>query len=328
MIVMSGKRYLVTGGAGFIGSHLSERLLAEGNEVTIIDDLSTGSWRNIVSPARNPKFRAIIADVDDSALLETEVPRTDFVFHLASAVGVRLVVEKPVETVRRIIRPTERIVDACSKYRKPILLTSTSEVYGKSERIPFREEDCVVLGPTVKSRWAYATAKMLDEFYLLAHYKETALPVFIVRLFNTVGARQTGKYGMVLPRFVEAALSGEPLTVHGDGNQKRCFCSVLDVVEGLIRISETTSAMGQVVNLGSDQEMAVADLARRVVELCPSSSEIRFKSYEEIFGADFDDMRRRVPSLERAQNLIGWRPRYSIDDMIHQVIAEKKGNPS
>ncbi len=319
------KRYLITGGAGFIGSHLSSRLLDEGAQVTVIDDLSTGRWRNIAPLEANPRFRSIIADAGDAGLIEKEVPCHDFVFHLASAVGVKLVVEKPVDTVRRIVRPTERIVDACARYRKPILLTSTSEVYGISEKIPFLETDSVVIGPTNKPRWAYATAKMLDEFYLLAHYKETALPVFIVRLFNTVGPRQSGQYGMVVPRFVEAALSGEPLIVHGDGKQRRCFSSVLDVVGGLLALSESNDAIGKVVNLGSDVEISIEDLARRVVALCESSSEIHYKSYEEVYGAEFEDMRRRVPSLERARNLIGWNPEYSIDDVIRQVIADKKG---
>lgn len=318
------KRYLITGGAGFIGSHLAARLLADGNEVVIIDDLSTGSWSNIASVDNYTGFRAVIADMNDPCLLDAEVQKADFVFHLASAVGVRLVVEKPVETIRRIVRPTELLVNACSKYRTPILFTSTSEVYGISERVPFREEDPVVIGATIKPRWAYASAKMLDEFYILAHHKETALPVFIVRLFNTVGKRQTGKYGMVLPRFVEAALTGEPLTVHSDGLQKRCFCSVLDVIEGLIRLSNTPQAAGKVVNLGSDSEIEILDLAKRVIQITGSGSAIRFKSYQEEFGADFEDMRRRVPSLERAKELIGWRPVYTIDDMIRQVIEDKK----
>ncbi|MBR5415084.1 MAG: GDP-mannose 4,6-dehydratase [Thermoguttaceae bacterium] len=317
-------RYLITGGAGFIGSHLSARLLDEGHRVTVIDDLSTGAWRNIAPLEGNPNFRAVIADMNDADLLESEVAPVDFVFHLASAVGVRLVVERPVETIRRIVEPTERLTDVCTKYRRPILLTSTSEVYGISERIPFREEDPVVIGATVKPRWAYASAKMLDEFYLLAHHKETALPVFIVRLFNTVGARQTGKYGMVLPRFVSAALAGEPLVVHGDGTQKRCFCSVLDVVEGLIRVSRAPEAAGKVMNLGSDDEIAIGDLARRVLELTGSNSPIAQKSYEEVFGPDFEDMHRRVPSLERARRLIGWKPVYTIDDIIRQVIDDKR----
>ena len=317
-------RYLITGGAGFIGSHLSARLLDEGHRVTVIDDLSTGAWRNIAPLEGNPNFRAVIADMNDPDLLESEVAPVDFVFHLASAVGVRLVVERPVETIRRIVEPTEQLTDVCTKYRRPILLTSTSEVYGISERIPFREEDPVVIGATVKPRWAYASAKMLDEFYLLAHHKETALPVFIVRLFNTVGARQTGKYGMVLPRFVSAALAGEPLVVHGDGTQKRCFCSVLDVVEGLIRVSRAPEAAGKVMNLGSDDEIAIGDLARRVLELTGSNSPVALKSYEEVFGPDFEDMHRRVPSLERARRLIGWKPVYTIDDIIRQVIDDKR----
>ena len=318
------KRYLITGGAGFVGSHLSARLLESGHEVSIIDDLSTGSWGNIASLSGKRGFHAVIADMNNSALLEAEVQKADFVFHLASAVGVRLVVEKPVETIRRIVRPTELLVDACSRYRKPILFTSTSEVYGISDRIPFREEDPVVIGATIKPRWCYASAKMLDEFYLLAHSKETALPVYIVRLFNTVGKRQTGKYGMVLPRFAEAALAGEPLIVHGDGEQKRCFCSVLDVVEGLVRLSATPSAAGRVVNLGSDTEITILELAKRVIQIAESKSEIRFKTYQEVFGADFEDMRRRVPSLERARELFGWRPVYTIDDIIRQVLEDKK----
>ncbi|MBQ3389387.1 MAG: GDP-mannose 4,6-dehydratase [Thermoguttaceae bacterium] len=317
-------RVLITGGAGFVGSHLAARLLAEGNTVTVIDDLSTGAWRNIASLEGQSGFRAVIADMNDAALLERELPRTDFVYHLASAVGVRLVVERPVETIRRIVEPTQKLVDLCSKYRVPVLLTSTSEVYGISDRLPFREDDPVTIGATVKPRWAYASAKMLDEFYLLAHYKETALPVYIVRLFNTVGPRQTGKYGMVLPRFVTAALAGEPLIVHGDGAQKRCFCSILDVVEGLLRVSRTPEAVGSVMNLGSDEEIAILDLAKRVIALTGSKSEIGFKSYEEVFGADFEDMRRRVPSLDRARRLIGWQPKYTIDDIICQVIEDKQ----
>ena len=317
-------RVLITGGAGFVGSHLAARLLAEGNTVTVIDDLSTGAWRNIAPLDGQSGFRAVIADMNDAELLERELPRTDFVYHLASAVGVRLVVERPVETIRRIVEPTQKLVDLCSKYRVPVLLTSTSEVYGISDRLPFREDDPVTIGATVKPRWAYASAKMLDEFYLLAHYKETALPVYIVRLFNTVGPRQTGKYGMVLPRFVTAALAGEPLVVHGDGAQKRCFCSILDVVEGLVRVSRTPEAAGMVMNLGSDEEIAILDLAKRVIAQTGSKSEISFKSYEEVFGADFEDMRRRVPSLGRARRLIGWKPKYTIDDIIRQVIEDKQ----
>lgn len=319
------RHYLITGGAGFIGSHLAQRLLSEENNVTIIDDLSTGSWNNIAPLADQKRFRAVIASADDEALIEREAQNCDFVFHLASAVGVKLIVDEPVETVRRIIRPTERITDVCSKYRVPILLTSTSEVYGKSDKIPFCEEEDVVIGPTSKRRWAYAVAKMLDEFYLLAHFRNTGLPVRIVRLFNTVGPRQSAQYGMVLPRFVEAALAGETLYVYGDGKQRRCFSSVRDIVGGLIAVSDCEGAVGKVVNLGSDEEISIGDLARRVIEKTGSASKIALKSYDEAYGPGFDDMRRRVPSLVRAKELIGWNPQDKLDDIIWQVIENKKG---
>lgn len=317
-------RYLVTGGAGFIGSHLARRLLTDGYSVTIIDDLSTGRWSNIAGIANQENFRAIIASAGDTALIDQEVQTADFVFHLASAVGVKLIVDEPVETVRRIVRPTEIITDACSKYRKPILLTSTSEVYGKSARIPFREEEDVVIGPTSKRRWAYAVAKMLDEFYLLAHFQKTSLPIRIVRLFNTVGPRQAAQYGMVLPRFVEAALAGEPLYVYGNGKQRRCFTSVRDIIGGLVAISNSPDAVGKVINLGSDEEISINDLAKRVVRATGSASKIRFKSYEEAYGPNFDDMLRRVPCLDRARSLIGWNPQDKLDDIIRQVIEDKK----
>ncbi|MBQ3454742.1 MAG: GDP-mannose 4,6-dehydratase [Thermoguttaceae bacterium] len=317
-------KYLITGGAGFVGSHLAERLLDEGHSVTVLDDLSTGRWENIGPLADDRRFKdrfqAVIASADDEALLERLVPPVDFVFHLASAVGVKLIVDDPVGAVQRIVRPTERIADACARYRKPILLTSTSEVYGKSDKIPFREDENVVIGPTCKHRWAYAVAKMLDEFYLLAHYKRSSLPVRIVRLFNTVGPRQTGQYGMVLPRFVDAALAGEPLLVCGDGKQMRCFTSVRDVVRGLIDVSRCPAAVGKVINLGSDEEISIAELAERVVKMTGSSSPIRYISYEEAYGPNFDDMRRRVPCLDRAKELIGWRRDDTLDDVIGQVI--------
>lgn len=316
--------YLLTGGAGFIGSHLCRRLLNNDARITIIDDLSTGCWANIEAMSANPNLRVIIASADDSVLIEREIVQHDFVFHLASAVGVRLIVERPVESIQRIIRPTEIIVDACARYRKPILLTSTSEVYGRSDKVPFCEDADVVMGPSCKRRWAYATAKALDEFYLLAHHFQTSLPVYIVRLFNTVGAGQTGQYGMVLPRFVEAALSNKPLFVYGDGKQQRCFCSVNDVVEGLIRLSETPDASGKVVNLGSNEEICIINLAKRVIELCQSKSSIQFISYDEAYGPGFDDMQRRIPSLKRAQKLIDWNPKFCLDDIICQVIEDKR----
>src|SRR3954463_4915134 len=245
------QKILVTGGAGFIGSHLAEALLRQGSNVTVIDNLSTGKWSNIDRFKDHPGFRAIVANCEERALLETEGSQHDLVYHLASAVGVKLVIERPVETVETIFHSTGVVLKAASKYRRPVLLTSTSEVYGKSEAIPFREDDDVVMGPTSKRRWAYACAKALDEFLALAHFHQTNLPVFIVRLFNTVGPRQTGQYGMVLPTFVRQALRGDPITVYGDGTQRRCFCSVLDVVDALKRLPFTPTASGKVVNVGS-----------------------------------------------------------------------------
>ena len=321
---MFSERYrnvIVTGGAGFIGSYLVEALISEGSTVTIIDDLSTGAWENIGHLSDHPRFRAVIASADDSDLMSHEVPRSDFVFHLASAVGVKNIVDHPVRTVTSIFEPTAVVLELCARYRKPSLLTSTSEVYGKSSEIPFREDGDVVMGPTEKRRWAYACAKALDEFLALAHHHETQLPVYIVRLFNTVGVRQTGQYGMVLPNFIRRALSREPLLVHGDGEQRRCFCSVVDVVRALLTIPLCSKAMGQVINIGSQEEISMKDLAHKVVRLCESSSEIKHVSYEDVYGSGFDDMRRRIPDLERAKRLVGWEPTVSLDDIIRQVAA-------
>lgn len=308
--------YLITGGAGFIGSHLTEYFLRRGDRVSIVDDLSTGVWQNVAHNDGNPNFRAYVADAADPVLMEREIREADFVFHLASSVGVKLIVSEPVQSIRRIVRPTETIVDLCAKYRKPVLLTSTSETYGKSEATPFREDMDVTLGPSCKNRWAYAIAKLLDEFYLLAHRDQTSLPVYIARLFNVVGPRQTGSYGMVLPRFVSAALKGEPLKVYGTGAQSRCFSSVHDIVEGLARISEAKDAIGEVINLGSDQEISIADLAKRVIELCDSSSTIEYVSYVDAYGPNFDDMQRRLPCLDKARRIIGWDPAHSLDEII------------
>lgn len=313
-------KFLITGGAGFIGSHLTEFFLKRGDEVSIVDDLSTGSWENVAALADNPRFHPFVADAADAALMEREIRDVDFVYHLASSVGVKLIVARPVDSIRRIVRPTETVVDLCAKYRKPILLTSTSETYGKSEATPFQEDMDVTLGPSSKNRWAYAIAKLLDEFYLLAQHEQTGLPVFVVRLFNVVGPRQTGHYGMVLPRFVTAALADDPIEVYGTGKQSRCFSSVHDVVEGLAKLSATPSASGEVVNLGSDQEVTIMDLARRVVELCDSKSIVRTLSYDEAYGPNFDDMQRRLPSLEKARRLIGWNPTRDLD----QIIAETR----
>ncbi len=313
------KNYLITGGAGFIGSHLAGALLHSGHHVTIIDDLSTGRWQNIASHEANPNFRALISSVDDGELMEKEVPKHDFVFHLASAVGVKLIIDRPVETVQRIVRTTDTLVESCARYRRPLLLTSTSEVYGKSTAVPFSEEGDVVMGATAKRRWAYASAKMLDEFLVLAHHYQSSLPVYIVRLFNTVGPRQSGQYGMVLPRFVQAAKKNEPLEIYGDGNQQRCFCSVYDVVDALMRFENSPSAIGRVVNLGSHEEVSIRQLAERVILLLGSHSKIRYIPYEEAYGPGFDDMLRRVPDLTRAKEILGWAPTTPLDDIIRQV---------
>lgn len=321
---MEYQNVLITGGAGFIGSHLCEALLNQGRHVTVIDDLSTGQWANIDHLQSNPGFRAIVASAADQELVRSEVQRHDLVYHLASAVGVRLIIEQPVKTVETIVQTTDTVLNACARYRRPMLMTSTSEVYGKSKAVPFRECDDVVMGPTEKRRWAYACAKALDEFLGLAHYYESNLPVYIVRLFNTVGPRQASQYGMVLPNFVRQALYGEPLTVFGDGTQRRCFCSVHDVVNGLIRLPHVSEGAGKVVNLGSQEEVSILELAQRVISLSGSDSEIRIIPYDEAYGPGFDDMMRRVPDISRAKELIGWSPGHRLDEIINEQIEYQR----
>lgn len=321
---MAGKKYLVTGGAGFIGSHLTGALLRQGHSVTVIDDLSTGRWSNIASFEENPSFRVLVAKCEDVALMREEVSRCDFVFHLASAVGVQLIIDHPIETIQRIVRGTDVVIEECSKYRKPILLTSTSEVYGKSEQIPFREDDDVVMGPSSKRRWAYACAKVLDEFLVLAHYYQTSLPVFIVRLFNTVGPLQSSQYGMVLPRFVEQALTGRAITVYGTGEQRRCFSSVADIVRGLTSFPSHPEAMGKVINLGNNEEISMNNLAELVRSMTGSESEIVHISYDKAYGPGFDDMQRRIPSLDRAREYLGWEPVENLESIVRSVIEDKK----
>ena len=315
------KKLLVTGGAGFIGSHLVERLLSWNLYVTVIDDLSTGNWRNVDHLSTDRRLRVIVASAADSKLLAREIPRHDFIYHLASAVGVRLIIERPVETVRNIVQSTETVMDICSRYRRPVLLTSTSEVYGKSDSFPFCEDSDVVMGATSKRRWAYACAKALDEFLVLAHWYETNLPVFIVRLFNTVGPRQTGRYGMVLPTLIEQALSGKPMTVYGSGQQSRCFCSVHDVVDALIRFLECPWAAGKVINIGTQEEVTILELAEQVKCLTGSNSRIELIPYDHAYGPGFDDMPRRLPDLQRAGELLGWAPKRTLRDIILEIAA-------
>ena len=313
--------YLITGGCGFIGSHLSEKLLAAGHDVTVLDDLSTGKIANVQHLESNPKFRILIGSVTDRELVHESVRSSNAVYHLASAVGVKLIMDKPVETIDTIVTGTQIVLEQANRYRKPLLLTSTSEVYGKSTAVPFEEDGDRLSGPTTKHRWAYACAKALDEFLAMAYWKSSNLPVVVVRLFNTVGPRQTGQYGMVVPNFVQRALQGEPLQVHGDGQQSRCFCHVRDVVRGLVGLMECELARGQVVNLGSTEEVTILELARRVIETTKSSSTIEHMTYAAAYGEGFEDMLRRVPAIEKANKLIGWQPQNSLTEIIRDVAA-------
>lgn len=315
-------KILITGGAGFVGSHLADRLIKDGNEITVIDDLSTGRYSNVAHLEGNVNFRLIIDTVLNQRLMEELIRETDRVYHMASAVGVRLIMEQPVKTIETIFHGTDVILKFCSRYRKRVLIPSTSEVYGKGATIPFSEDDDLLTGATDKHRWAYACAKTLDEFLALAHWKETRLPVVVVRLFNTVGPRQTGQYGMVVPRFVHAAMKNETITVHGDGTQQRCFGHVHDVVGGLVKVLETPECFGQVINLGNDDEVSILGLADKAITITGSSSEIKFIPYEEAYGDGFEDMRRRVPNLSKAKRLVGYQPTRTLDDIINDVAAE------
>lgn len=315
-------KILITGGAGFVGSHLADKLIGQGHEITVIDDLSTGRYSNVEHLEGHERFRLIIDTVLNASLMEELIRDSDRVFHMASAVGVRLIMEQPVKTIETIFHGTDVVLKFCSRYRKRVLVPSTSEVYGKGTSIPFREEDDLLTGATDKHRWAYACAKTLDEFLALAHWKETRLPVVVVRLFNTVGPRQTGQYGMVVPRFVHSAIRNEPITVFGDGTQQRCFGHVLDVVEGLSKLLETPECFGQVINLGNNEEVSILGLAEKAIEITGSKSEIRYIPYEEAYGDGFEDMRRRVPGLEKAKKLIGYQPTRSLTDIINDVAAE------
>jgi UDP-glucose 4-epimerase len=315
-------KILITGGAGFVGSHLADKLIGQGHEITVIDDLSTGRYSNVAHLEDTERFRLIIDTVLNERLMEELIRETDRVYHMASAVGVKLIMERPVRTIETIFRGTDVVLAFCSRYRKRVLIPSTSEVYGKGASIPFKEDDDLLTGPTDKHRWAYACAKTLDEFLALAHFKETRLPVVVVRLFNTVGPRQTGQYGMVVPRFVHAAMKNEPIQVHGDGTQSRCFGHVHDIVEGLAKLLDSPECFGQVINLGNSEEVSIKGLADKAIALTGSTSEIQFIPYAEAYGDGFEDMQRRVPSLDKARQLIGYQPTRSLDDIINDVANE------
>ncbi|MBA3559774.1 MAG: GDP-mannose 4,6-dehydratase [Gemmatimonadaceae bacterium] len=315
-------RNLITGGAGFIGSHLAEFLLARGEEVIVWDDLSTGRMSNLSRCLGQPGFRYIIGDITKDPSFESVVSNVDVVYHLAAAVGVQLVVHDPVRTIETNIVGTEVALRATAKFGKRIFVASTSEVYGKGTKIPFSEEDDVLYGPTSKRRWNYAISKAVDEFLLLAYHESHALPGVVGRLFNTVGPRQVPFYGMVIPRFISQARANEPLTVYGDGSQSRCFGHVLDVIPAMHALVHSDAAMGQVVNLGSDEEITVLRLAERIRDRVGSSSEIRFVPYDVAYRPGFEDMQRRVPDVSKAHRLIGFRPTRTLDDVITDILAD------
>lgn len=319
-------RVLITGGAGFIGSHLAERLLERGDEVIALDDLSTGSLQNLASVREHPKFRFVQDDVRNQDTVHLLVERSDAIFHLAAAVGVQLIVDQPVHTIETNIHGTEVVLNVANKFRTPVLIASTSEVYGKSERVPFKEDDDTVLGATRFSRWSYACSKAIDEFLGLAYFQQFDLPVVVARFFNTVGPRQTGRYGMVIPRFVEAALRNEPLTIYGSGTQSRCFGYVGDVVGAIINLLTTQGAYGQVYNIGSQEEISIEGLADKIIEMTGSRSEKKFLTYEEAYGRPFDDMMRRIPCLERVQAAVGFKPSTPLDEILRLVIEEKRAS--
>jgi UDP-glucose 4-epimerase len=313
---------LITGGAGFVGSHLAERLLERDDEVYVIDDLSTGSIENIEPFKGHPGFHYTIETILNEPVLAELVDRVDVVYHLAAAVGVRLIVESPVNTIETNVHGTEKVLALANKKRKKVVLTSTSEVYGKAESVPFREDGDLVMGPTSKGRWSYACSKAIDEFLALAYHKEKRLPVVVVRLFNTVGPRQTGRYGMVIPNFVKQALLGHPLTVFGDGTQTRCFTDVRDVVGQLAVLAEEREAVGEVFNVGNDrEEVTILDLAKRVKARTASKSEIALVPYEKAYEEGFEDMRRRVPDLSKLRALTGYEPQTSLDEILDRVIS-------
>ncbi|MBS1788225.1 MAG: GDP-mannose 4,6-dehydratase [Acidobacteria bacterium] len=314
-------RVLITGGAGFIGSHLAERHLQRGDEVYIIDDLSTGSMENIQHIKNHPGFHYALDSVTNQQLVAELVDLCDQTYHLAAAVGVKLIVESPVRTIETNIRGTEIVLAQAAKKRKKVLITSTSEVYGKRETIPFREDDDLVMGATNKGRWSYACSKAIDEFLAIAYWKEKKVPTVIARLFNTVGPRQTGQYGMVVPNFVRQALDGKEITVYGDGSQSRCFTHVSDVVGALMKLIEQPEATGEVYNIGGDQEVTILQLAERVKALTESQSKITFLPYDQAYEAGFEDMHRRVPDTSKLRELINYKPTFGLDEILKDVIA-------
>ena len=314
------KMMLITGGAGFVGSFLTEELLNRGYAVTSVDNLSTGKLENINHLMTNPNFEFITGDIMDEPLMDRLIDGADKIFHLAAAVGVKLIIERPVETIETNIMGTEIIYKLANKHKKKVIIASTSEVYGKNNEIPFKETDDSVYGPTIKSRWSYACSKAIDEFLGLAYYHEKKLPIVIVRLFNTIGPRQTGRYGMVVPTFVQQALLGHPITVFGDGKQTRCFANVKDVVWAMAELAEKQGAEGQVFNIGTDELISITELAEKTRMLCESESEIHYIPYDEAYEAGFEDMSQRMPDISKVHDAIGYKPRYNLENTIGEII--------
>lgn len=314
-------RYLVTGGAGFIGSHLAEALLNRGETVAVLDDLSTGSVQNIRHLKKFDRFHYFFDALSNKQLLAELVDECDVIFHLAAAVGVRLIVESPVRTLETNVYGTQLVLDAASKKKKLVFTASTSEVYGKSEKVPFREDADLVLGPTTKGRWSYAASKALDEFLALSYWKEKKQPVIVARFFNTVGPRQTGRYGMVLPNFVRQALDAAPITVFGTGKQSRCFCDVRDTIEAVLRLVSSDSAVGEVVNIGTNEEVSIERLAELVKQRTGSASPIEYVPYDQAYELGFEDMQRRVPCLEKLERLTSFRPATPLNEIVDRVVA-------
>lgn len=311
---------LITGGAGFIGSHLAEELLNQGNEVYIIDDLSTGHIENIEHIKEENNFHYFIDSISNEQLMAELIDKCDVIYHLAAAVGVRLIVENPVRTIETNIMGTEIVLKLANKKKKQVIIASSSEVYGKSNTLPYKEWDDLVLGPTYKARWSYACSKAIDEFLALAYYKEKKLPIIIIRLFNTVGPRQTEAYGMVVPTFVKQALLGQPITVYGDGQQSRCFAYVKDVVRGIIGLAHHPDANGKIFNIGDTEEITIENLAKLVKAITKTNSEIVHIPYDEAYEEGFEDMRRRVPDISRIQKLTGYKPTYDVKEIIKSVV--------
>ncbi len=323
---MASKKVLITGGAGFIGGHLSKLFLEKGWEVTIIDNLLSGRMENIEELKSNPNFKFVIEDIRNEMVIDRLASDTDLIIHLAAALGVFSIVNSPLESLEINIDGTEKVLKAANRYKKKILIASTSEVYGKSTKYPYAEDDDTVFGATTKNRWSYAAAKQLDEFMGLAYYNSYNLPVVVFRLFNTVGPRQRGHYGMVVPRFVKWALKNEDIQIYGDGTQSRCFGNVFDVIEAIYKLSQEEKALGQVFNIGSTDELTIKQLAEKVIELTGSKSQIKLIPYENVYGKGFEDMTKRVPDITKIKATIDWKPTTKIDDTLMQVIEYEKVN--